>query len=233
MYWAPSNSFSARTDEVDNHVAHLLFEQGDRVVHLHSSSSQASSLESPPFAPEHVLDVARSRQVCMKWMEATILFCQTAESFSEGNAVLLIYLVEEEKDIYILLAFALLCWRRSVSPHWRRPVASLAIMSPMLRSRRRLHRPSGFANSVADRSGLAYGMSNEAYLPPTFAIAWTPIRISDTSRISMTMGNRKTTARVGPSITPRRCTSMRALTSKNLPTSPRARRRPSQSFQYR
>jgi hypothetical protein len=33
----------------------------------------------------------------------------------------------EGKDIYILLAFALLCWRRPVSPHWRRPVASLAI----------------------------------------------------------------------------------------------------------
>ena len=81
-------------------------------------------------------------------------------------------------------------------------------------------------------SGSAYSMSNETYLPPTFAIAWTPIRISGTSRM-MAMGNRKTTARVGPSTTPRRCTSMRALTSKNLPTSPRARRRPSQPLQYR
>jgi hypothetical protein len=33
----------------------------------------------------------------------------------------------EGKNIYILLAFALLCWRRPVSPHWRRPVASPAI----------------------------------------------------------------------------------------------------------
>jgi hypothetical protein len=33
----------------------------------------------------------------------------------------------ERRDIYILLAFALLCWRRPVSPHWRRPVASLTI----------------------------------------------------------------------------------------------------------
>ena len=61
-------------------------------------------------------------------------------------------------------------------------------------------------------SSSAYSMSNETYLPPTFAIAWTPIRISGTSRM-MAMGNRKTTARVGPSITPRRCTSMRALSS--------------------
>ena len=27
--------------------------------------------------------------------------CQTAESFSEGNAVLLVYLVDEGEDIYI------------------------------------------------------------------------------------------------------------------------------------
>ena len=58
-----------------------------------------------------------------------------------------------------------------------------------------------FANSVADRSGSACGMSNEAYLPPTFAIAWTPIRISGTSRMSKAMGNGKTTVRVGPSTT--------------------------------
>jgi hypothetical protein len=32
------------------------------------------------------------------------------------------------------------------------------------------------------------GMSNEAYLPPTFAIAWMSIRISGTSRMSMAMG---------------------------------------------
>jgi len=59
-------------------------------------------------------------------------------------------------------------------------------------------------------SGSAYSMSNETYLPPTFAIAWTPIRISGTSRM-MAMGNRKTTARVRLSITPRRCTSIRAF----------------------
>jgi hypothetical protein len=47
---------------------------------------------------------------------------------------------------------------------------------------------------VADRSGSAYSISNETYLPPTFAIAWTPIRISGTSRM-MAMGN-KTTAPV-------------------------------------
>jgi hypothetical protein len=34
----------------------------------------------------------------------------------------------EGKNIYILLAFALLCWQHRVSPHWRRPVASLAII---------------------------------------------------------------------------------------------------------
>jgi hypothetical protein len=34
----------------------------------------------------------------------------------------------ERKNIYILLAFVLLCWRRPVSPHWRRLVASLAII---------------------------------------------------------------------------------------------------------
>ena len=33
----------------------------------------------------------------------------------------------DRKDIYILLAFAPVCWRRPVSPHWRRPVASLAV----------------------------------------------------------------------------------------------------------
>src|SRR5579859_1056400 len=33
----------------------------------------------------------------------------------------------EGKDIYILLAFALVCWQRPVSPHWRCPVASPAI----------------------------------------------------------------------------------------------------------
>src|ERR1700734_2374628 len=43
-------------------------------------------------------------------------------------------------------------------------------------------------------SGSAYSISNETYLPPTFAIAWTPIRISGTSRM-MAMGN-KTTAPV-------------------------------------
>lgn len=33
--------------------------------------------------------------------------CQTAESFSEGNAVLLVYLVDGEKDIYIGVLVAL------------------------------------------------------------------------------------------------------------------------------
>jgi hypothetical protein len=65
-------------------------------------------------------------------------------------------------------------------------------------------------------SGSAYSMSNETYLPPTFAIAWTPIRISGTSRMSMAMGNGKTIAWVRPSTTPRRCTSMRALTFEKL-----------------
>jgi len=69
---------------------------------------------------------------------------------------------------------------------------------------------------VADRPGSAYSVSNEAYLLPIFAIAWTPIRINGISRMSMAMGNRKTTARVGPSTTPRRCTSMRALTFEKL-----------------
>jgi hypothetical protein len=72
MYWTPSNSFSARTDEVDNHVAHLLF------VHLHSSPVQASSLESPPFVPrnmvlappEHVLERAEATGMVYKPREA-------------------------------------------------------------------------------------------------------------------------------------------------------------------
>jgi hypothetical protein len=56
-------------------------------------------------------------------------------------------------------------------------------------------------------SGSAYSMSNEIYLPPIFAIVWTPIRNSGTSRM-IVIGNRKTTARVGPSIILRRCTSV-------------------------
>jgi hypothetical protein len=75
------------------------------------------------------------------------------------------------------------------------------------------------------------GMSNEAYLPPTFAIAWMSIRISGASRMSMAMGRLQ--HGVGPSTTPRRCTSIEALTSKSLPTSPRARRRPPRPLQYR
>jgi hypothetical protein len=51
--------------------------------------------------------VARSRQVC--------IYC--------GNTAYSVGIVYERKDIYILLAFALFCWR----PVWRCPVASLAI----------------------------------------------------------------------------------------------------------
>ena len=72
---------------------------------------------------------------------------------------------------------------------------------------RRFDHPAGywafrFTNSTADKSSSACSIFNEAYLPPKFTIAWTPIRISS-SRM-MAMGNGKTTARVGPSITPRR-----------------------------
>jgi hypothetical protein len=74
---------------------------------------------------------------------------------------------------------------------------------------------------------------NHAYLPPTFTIAWTPICFSGASRMSMAMGNGKAIARVGSSTIPRRCTGMRALTSKSLPTSPRARRCPYRPPQYR
>jgi hypothetical protein len=64
--------------------------------------------------------------------------------------------------------------------------------SPTLRSPRRLHGPSGLP--TAWQTGpAACSISNEAYLPPIFAIAWTPIRISGTSRM-MAMGNGKTTA---------------------------------------
>jgi len=81
MYWTPSNSFSARTDEVDNHVAHLLFEQHDSVVHLHPSAIQASSLGGPPFAPrnmvlafpEHVLERAEATDMVYKPREALSL----------------------------------------------------------------------------------------------------------------------------------------------------------------
>src|SRR5271155_3334527 len=95
MYWTPSNSFSARTDEVDNHVAYLFFEQCDRVVHLHSSSIQASSVESPPFAPrnmvlafpEHVLERAEATDTVNKLNEA--LSRQVSElSRSKGLASL-------------------------------------------------------------------------------------------------------------------------------------------------
>jgi hypothetical protein len=102
--------------------------------------------------------------------------------------------------------------------------------SPTLRSHRWLQGPSRFANSVAERSGLACGTSNRAFLPPTSATAWAPIRISRTSRMSMAADNGETraaTARVGPSTTPCQCTSIRALTS------PWARCRPSQPHQYR
>jgi hypothetical protein len=72
MYWAPSNSFSARTDEAGNHVAHLFF------VHLHPSPVQASSFGSPPFAPrnivlalpEHVVERAEATDMVYKPREA-------------------------------------------------------------------------------------------------------------------------------------------------------------------
>jgi hypothetical protein len=50
-----------------------------------------------------------------------------------------------------------------------------------------------FANGVADKSP-ACGMSNQAFLPPTSTIVWTPIRNSRTSRMSMAMGNGETWA---------------------------------------
>src|SRR5205085_5744189 len=60
-----------------------------------------------------VLFVARSRQVCIYWLWKHCLFCRDC-------------LWRERTSIYSW-RFALVCWQRPVSPHWRRPVASPAI----------------------------------------------------------------------------------------------------------
>jgi hypothetical protein len=57
-------------------------------------------------------------------LQFTELRSRTGMHILTVEALLILYgLSMEAKGIYVLLVFALLCWRRLVSPHWRCPAS--------------------------------------------------------------------------------------------------------------